>query len=157
MATKKEGSLSRLIRSLTTDVPSGGVRYETVRSGEKKPFPFRLVIAALLITAMLMTIIFSFVQIARMRSEIGRLQSEIAGMEAEIAAKQRELDERYRDIAPDGPASDYGIADEKSTRYLPRTSEDEITLVLGGEKQTNGEAPLSGIKRLFRAVINFFN
>ncbi|MBQ0009676.1 MAG: LapA family protein, partial [Ruminococcus sp.] len=125
MANKKEHSLSRLIRGLTTDVPSGGVRYKTVRSEEKKPFPVSFVIVALLITAMLMLIVFSFVQITRVRSEINRVQEQISEMEKEIGERQRDIDEKYRDVDFEERASELGMTGGKTARVLPRASEKE--------------------------------
>lgn len=157
MATKKEGSLSRLIHSLTTDVPSGGVRYETVRSEEKKPFPFRLVIVALVITAMLMAIVFSFIRIARVRSDIERVRGEIEQIEQELEDRERDLEEKYRGVDKDEKASELGMREGNLTRILPRESEKEVTAVLRRDEPKKTGGLFSVIGRTFQALINFIN
>lgn len=81
-----------------TDVSSGGVKYSTVKTGEKKKFPIYIAACALLITAMLMFIVFSFVQVAQLRSDINKINSNISKMEKEISSRERDIDAKYKDV-----------------------------------------------------------
>ena len=94
----KSGNIGSFLRKYTTDVSSGGVKYSTVKTGEKKKFPIYTAACAILITAMLMFIVFSFVQVAQLRSDINRINSDISEMEKEISSRERDIDAKYKDV-----------------------------------------------------------
>ncbi len=155
---KKSGSIGGFVKKYMTDVSSGGVKYSTVKTGEKKKFPIYIAAFALLITAMLMFIVFSFVQVAQLRADINKMDSEISKVEKEINSRTRDIEAKYKDTDFEARAREMGMTDSKYMQYLPRDKEENVsTVVYGGDKGKNSGSLLSVIGRGFSKLIEFIN
>lgn len=145
---KKSGNIGSFVKKYMTDVSSGGVKYSTVKTGEKKKFPIYIAACALLITAMLMFIVFSFVQVAQLRSDINKINS-----------RERDIDAKYKDVDFEARARELGMTDSKYMQYLPRDTENTVNMVVYGNKESKKSSGslLSAIGRGFSKLIEFMN
>ena len=156
---KKSGNIGSFVKKYMTDVSSCGVKYSTVKTGEKKKFPIYIAACALLITAMLMFIVFSFVQVAQLRSDINKINSNISKMEKEISSRERDIDAKYKDVDFEARARELGMTDSKYMQYLPRDTENTVNMVVYGNKESKKSSGslLSAIGRGFSKLIEFMN
>ena len=80
-AQKKDGFFKKTCKTLAD--ASLGTEYKTVAAEEKQRFPVMMIIAAAVTTALFMLIIFSFMQISQIRSDMAKMESTIRSLEKE--------------------------------------------------------------------------
>ena len=73
----------------------GGDRYSTVRAKGRTPFPLALIIGMIVATVLFMFIIFSFVQVSELSSEISSMKGDIKSLSAEAKTLEGRLDYKY--------------------------------------------------------------
>lgn len=156
---KRSGGIGSFVKKYMTDVSSGGVKYSTVKTGEKKKFPLYATACALLITAMLMFIVFSFVQVVQLRSEMNRINGDISEVEKAISSRMRDIDAKYKNVDFEERARELGMTDSRYMQYLPRDTENTVNMVVYGNKEGKKESGslLSAIGRGFSKLIEFMN
>lgn len=83
------------IRVFILDIFFGGKQYKTTSKTEKTPFPFKTVCIAAVMTALVLTLIFSLIEVSEVSSEIASLRRKTVSLATKQASLENELDHRY--------------------------------------------------------------
>ena len=131
-----------VISSLSDMCGGGGDRYKTVREKKSSPFPVALIIGMFVATVLFMFIIFSFVQVSELSSEISGMKSDIKALTAEAATLEGQLD-----------------SSRKTTVYFEGESSEDISEIVEPESTLGGaiDSLLSAIAKNFNKFIEFMN
>ena len=93
----------------------GGDRYNTVKAKSRTPCPIAFIIGMLIATILFMFIIFSFVQVSELSSEILNMKSEIKDLSAEAKTLEGRLDYKYSKSEIEETASRLGLDSSRKT------------------------------------------
>lgn len=152
----KKSKLFSFIEKNTNDVSSGGINYSTVNSKEKKKLPILGIGFIMLVTIMLAFVIFSFVQVEQLKTDVKKIQKNISSIQSSIDDTQRDIDEKYKNVNFGEEASNLGMTDGKYLRYIPNDSSD-VSMVVYSAGESEATTLFSIISRNFNKVINFLN
>lgn len=153
-AAKGNGLIGKATKVLKE--ASLGTEYKTAPSEEKSRFPFTLVIGAAVMTVLFMFIIFSFMQISQIRSDIAQMQSTIRSLEKKERTLTMELEGEYSSKI-DSVAAEMGLSGEsRVTRYLDDDNSPEVAEAVDPEDEGESTNTLmSAVSRSFRKFIEF--
>ncbi len=149
-----------VISSLSDMCGGGGDRYDTVREKKSSPFPIALIIGMLVMTVLFMFIVFSFVQVSELSSEISEMKSEIKALSAEAATLEGQLDYKHTKSQIESTASELGLdPSRKTTVYFEGESSEDISEIVEPESTLGGaiDTLLSAIAKNFNRFIEFMN
>lgn len=149
-----------VISSLSDMCGGGGDRYKTVREKKSSPFPVALIIGMFVATVLFMFIIFSFVQVSELSSEISGMKSDIKALTAEAATLEGQLDYKHTKSQIEATASELGLdSSRKTTVYFEGESSEDISEIVEPESTLGGaiDSLLSAIAKNFNKFIEFMN
>lgn len=138
----------------------GGDRYDTVREKKSSPFPITVIIGMLVMTVLFMFIVFSFVQVSELSSEISKMKSDIKALSAEAATLEGQLGFKHTKSQIESAASDLGLdSSRKTTVYFEGESSEDVSEVVEPESTLGGaiDTLLSAIAKNFNRFIEFIN
>ncbi len=153
-AAKGSGLIAKTTKAIND--ASLGTEYKTVPSEEKARFPFTLVIGAAVMTVLFMFIIFSFMQISQIKSDIAQMQSTIRSLEKKERTLTMELEGEYSSKI-DSVSAEMGLSGESHvTRYLDDDSSPEVAEAVDPEDEGESTNTLmSAVSRSFKKFIEF--
>ncbi|MBE6654347.1 MAG: DUF948 domain-containing protein [Ruminococcaceae bacterium] len=153
-AQKKDGFFKKTCKTLAD--ASLGTEYKTVAAEGKQRFPVMMIIAAVVTTALFMLIIFSFMQISQIRSDMAKMEATIRSLEKEERKLSMELEGRYSSKI-ESLAADMGLSGEsRVTYYLDDGSSAEIMEAVDpAEEGKNSNTLMSAVSKSFRKFIEF--
>lgn len=151
-ATKeKNDSLAKTIRKASV-----GTKYETTRSEGTRRFPIFLVLGFAVLTAVLLSIIFSFMQISQIQAEIAEMKSTIRTLEKEERKISRELEGEYSSQI-ESLAEDIGLSGgNRITYYISKDAPTEVHEVIDpDEGKESSDTLMSAVSRSLKRFIEF--
>lgn len=92
---KKKKNDSKKIKTFILDIFFGGREYKTTSEKRKTPFPFTTVALAVVSTALVLSLIFSLIEISELSAEIASMKRQTVSLEIKKASLENELDHRY--------------------------------------------------------------
>lgn len=138
---------------------STNTEYNTVKAKEKSRFPLSVVICAVIATLLFMYIVFSFMQISQIKSDMADMNSEIHALQREEKKISTELEGKYSSKI-ESLAYDMGLSGKNSGAiYLDNGALLEVTEIIYPEK-TPGSASnslMSAVSRSFRKFLEFMD
>ena len=93
--TKQPNPNKFSLKLFLSDVFFGGKGYQTQKAEQKTPFPLIPVSLFIISTVLIMTIIFSVIQISEISSEISSLKKQTISLASKEESLENELDHRY--------------------------------------------------------------
>ena len=149
-----------VISSLSDMCGGGGDRYNTVKAKSRAPFPLALIIGMIVATVLFMFIIFSFVQVSELSSEISAMKGDIKDLTAEAKTLEGRLDYKYTKSEIESTASGLGLdSSRKTTVYFESEGSEDVSEVIEPESQIGGaiDSLLSAIAKNFGKIVEFLN
>lgn len=148
---EKNDSLARSIRKASV-----GTKYETTRSEGTRRFPIFLVLGFAVLTAILMSIIFSFMQISQIQADIAEMRSTIRSLENEERKISRELEGEYSSQI-ESLAEDIGLSGgNRVTYYISKDAPTEVREVIDPDEENGSSNTLmSAVSRSLKRFIEF--
>lgn len=159
-STHRSPSKKSVISSLSDMCGGGGDRYNTVKAKSRTPFPLAFIIGMLIATVLFMFIIFSFVQVSELSSDILNMKSEIKNLSAEAKTLEGRLDYKYSKSEIEETASRLGLdSSRKTTVYFESEGSEDVSEVIEPESTLGGaiDSLLSAISKNFGKLIEFLN
>lgn len=153
-------SKKSVISSLSDMCGGGGDRYSTVRAKGRTPFPLALIIGMIVATVLFMFIIFSFVQVSELSSEISSMKGDIKSLSAEAKTLEGRLDYKYTKSEIESTASSLGLdSSRRTTVYFEGEASEDVSEVIEPENALGGaiDSLLSAIAKNFGKIIEFLN
>lgn len=153
-------SKKSVISSLSDVCGGGGVRYSTVKAKAKTPFPLSVIICAFAATVLFMFIVFSFVQVAELSSEISKMKSDINALSGEAATLEGQIDYRYTKSGIEKISSELGLTPSQNTTvYFAGENSEDVSEIIEPETQLDEtiNTLLGAISKNFRKLIDFMN
>lgn len=92
---KKKKIDSKKIKTFILDIFFGGREYKTTSEKRKTPFPFTTVALTVVATALVLSLIFSLIEISELSAEIASMKRQTVSLSAKKASLENELDHRY--------------------------------------------------------------
>lgn len=153
--TQKSGGFVKKTCKTFVDA-SLGTEYKTVAAAEKTRFPVTAIIIAVITTALFMFVIFSFMQISHIKSEIAKMESTIHSLEKEERKISMELEGRYSSKI-ESLAKDMGLSGESHvTYYLDDGLSSEVMEAIDPEKESeNTNTLMNAVSKSFKKFIEF--
>ncbi|MBO5023793.1 MAG: hypothetical protein J6D11_05750 [Clostridia bacterium] len=151
---KGDGFFKKTCRTLAD--ASLGTEYKTVSAEEKQRFPVTIIIAAIITTALFMFVIFSFMQISQIQTDIAEMESTIRSLEKEERKLSMELEGKYSSKI-ESLAADMGLSGESHvTYYLEDESSSEVLEAVDPEKDSEKTNTLmNAVSKSFKKFIEF--
>ena len=158
--SKKTPDKKSVISSLSDACGGGGVRYKTVRSTEKKPLPLLLIVGAVVFTVLFMFIIFTFVQISDLSSEVSKMKSSLNALSSEEQTLKGQLDYKYSQFEIESTSEKLGLTSKKNTTvYFESEESADVSEVIEPENALGSRINtlLGAISKNFEKLIEFLN
>lgn len=135
--SKKNNPAAVLFR----DVFIGGKGYQTVK-GEKTPFPIFTVFCTIAITVLFLILVFSFIKVSEISSEIASMKKEMITLSAKKDKLQGELDHQYSFREIENTAAALGLSKENGQKILLENEASDTTPKAASPKGRGGNALL---------------
>ena len=153
-ANKGDGFVKKTCKTLVD--ASLGTEYKTVTATEKARFPLAAIAVALITTVLFMFVIFSFMQISQIQSDIAKMEDTIHSLQKEERKLSMELEGRYSSKI-ESLAKDMGLSGESHvTYYLDDGSSPEVMEAVDPEGESeNTNTLMNAVSKSFRKFIEF--
>ncbi|MBQ9511315.1 MAG: hypothetical protein IJR55_06455 [Clostridia bacterium] len=158
--SKNLSNKKSVFSSLSDACGGGGVRYNTVKSTEKKPLPLLMIVGAVVFTVLFMFIIFTFVQISDLSSEVSKMKNSLNALSSEEQTLKGQLDYKYSQFEIESTSSQLGLSSKKNTTvYFESEESADVSEVIEPENTLGSKINtlLGAISKNFEKLIDFLN
>lgn len=135
--TKKQNGVKKVNKKMVSKKRSSNLRavrapkVVTIKKQDKAPFPWSIVVTALLFTGLFLFMMMNYAEVDKYRSEIARLDSQIASMEKERDELEHTLGNKY-DLAE---IERYASENLGMTNRIPESNIHVITFEQGDKTE----------------------